>query len=262
VPIQAGVTCGLVPYTPDHPVFRAAPDDAPLWRYMDFTKFVSLLDRGALYFARADQLGDPFEGSYPAANQPMRAQWAREQGLPDDAFEDLELARRIQPQLHYISAWHLNEVESAAMWSLYLRTGEGIAIRSTFKRLCDSMAADPHVIYVGLVGYLDYDTTPIPEGNMFWPFVHKRLSFEHEREVRAVIADFDYFWNIRARLEPEQLPYALSVKQIAYEAISDIDLDVALPLPPPGLYICRRPGRPDRVRICRAVCPSMVRGTR
>lgn len=34
-----------------------------VWRYMDFTKFVSLLDKRELWFTRADELNDPFEGT-------------------------------------------------------------------------------------------------------------------------------------------------------------------------------------------------------
>lgn len=36
--------------------------------------------------------------------------------------------------------------------------------------------------------YVDYQRVVIPEGNTFWPFVHKRRSFEHERELRAITA--------------------------------------------------------------------------
>ena len=43
--------------------FTPPPDNAVLWRYISFTKFVSLLTRKALFFARADKLGDPYEGS-------------------------------------------------------------------------------------------------------------------------------------------------------------------------------------------------------
>lgn len=32
---------------------------------MDFAKFISLLDSSALYFSRADMLGDTFEGTLP-----------------------------------------------------------------------------------------------------------------------------------------------------------------------------------------------------
>lgn len=52
----------------EHPVFNPPSDDAVLWRYMDFTKFVSLLEKSALFFARADKLGDPFEGAFSKIN--------------------------------------------------------------------------------------------------------------------------------------------------------------------------------------------------
>src|SRR4051794_26367131 len=39
-----------------------------IWRYIDFTKFVDLISRKALYFPDATKLGDPFEGSFPQAN--------------------------------------------------------------------------------------------------------------------------------------------------------------------------------------------------
>ena len=47
-------------------------DEAILWRYMDFTKFVSLLDKQALFFASITSLEDPFEGSLPVANMNVR----------------------------------------------------------------------------------------------------------------------------------------------------------------------------------------------
>ena len=34
--------------------------------------------------------------------------------------------------------------------------------------------------------YVDYDATFIPEGNLFFPYMHKRLSFEFEREYRLL----------------------------------------------------------------------------
>jgi hypothetical protein len=48
-----------------HPVFEPPDGHAQLWRYMDFIKFVSLLDTAELNFSRSDMLGDPFEGSLP-----------------------------------------------------------------------------------------------------------------------------------------------------------------------------------------------------
>ena len=59
-----------MPAQSNHPVFEAPSDTSiKLWRYMDFTKFVSLLDSNSLFFSRADLLGDPYEGSTSHFNQ-------------------------------------------------------------------------------------------------------------------------------------------------------------------------------------------------
>jgi hypothetical protein len=76
------------------------------------------------------------------------------------------------------------------MWQLY--ASEGIAIRSTFGRLTHALPIGApgdgtHPIHVGSVRYLNYETELMPVGNTFWPFVHKRQSFSHEREVRGII---------------------------------------------------------------------------
>ena len=53
----------------DHPCFRQPENkNLRLWRYMDFTKFVSLIATKKLFFCRSDRFDDPFEGSYSKAN--------------------------------------------------------------------------------------------------------------------------------------------------------------------------------------------------
>ena len=57
----------------DHPSFKQPENNKIMvWRYMDFTKFVSMLENGGLFFCRADLLGDPFEGSFARANEELR----------------------------------------------------------------------------------------------------------------------------------------------------------------------------------------------
>lgn len=81
----------------------------------------------------------------------------------------------------------MNEHESGAMWSLYLKSNEGIAIQSTYKKLKNSII-DEQEIYLGIIKYIDYEKDYIASyGNLFSPFVHKRKSFEHEKELRAFI---------------------------------------------------------------------------
>jgi hypothetical protein len=56
----------------EHKLFPKLTDqNAKLWRYMDFTKFVSMLESSSLYFARGDQFDDQYEGM--AAKQNLAA---------------------------------------------------------------------------------------------------------------------------------------------------------------------------------------------
>jgi hypothetical protein len=170
-----------------HPVFKQSSDpEASIWRYMDFTKFVSLLETSALFFSRADLLGDPFEGSYSRENERMRP--LVYQALSSEEIANLSahlsaIGRWIR-QWTFINCWHMNAHESAGMWKLYAKTNEAIAIKSSFSRLTNELDGQ---IYLGLVEYIDFQQDWLPEGNTLYPYVHKRLSFEHEHEVRAVI---------------------------------------------------------------------------
>jgi len=175
-----------------HPFFLLPENAAVVWRYMDFTKFVSLIDTNALFFPRADHLSDRWEGAYTQENLRRRQLMVEEiKGTESqDMMEDLSRLYRSLPLHTFVSCWHLNEVESDAMWQLYASRGEGIAIQSTFERLVGSFQSDENSmfdVFVGKVRYLDYARGVFPEGNSFLPFLHKRSSFEHEHELRAVI---------------------------------------------------------------------------
>ena len=77
----------------NHESFLQPPDpDVPLWRYMDLSKFADLLQRRSLAFARADRLGDPFEGSVPVANASIYQKMieARQRGVSLGSYEMLD----------------------------------------------------------------------------------------------------------------------------------------------------------------------------
>ena len=159
---------------------------------MDFTKFVALLESGALFFPRADKLGDPFEGSYSRGNESLRPEKYKK--MYDEV--EPELIRQINEnkatfakwhrQWTFISCWHMNPAESAAMWQLYANSNEAVAIRSSFYRLANAL---DEFTFIGTVEYIDFEKDWIPETNTFYPYVHKRLSFSHERELRAVYVE-------------------------------------------------------------------------
>lgn len=158
---------------------------------MDFTKYVALLEENALYFSGLRQLADndPFEGylSWPSIDEYHHPRLG---GSPDESPEErFAAAVRLFQDLRSdfcVSCWHRSPHESAAMWRLYLQSGEGIAVRSTVGRLMAAVGRDPDPVYIGDVRYIDYRSDRIPSANVLHLALHKRRSFEHEREIRAL----------------------------------------------------------------------------
>ena len=131
-----------------HPVFKKPENEnAKIWRYMDFTKFVSMLDTKSLYFTRIDLLEDKFEGSVPKSfyssmssekiemlkafypkSYKSRIKKSEKTALKKSKKNlEINLARR---KWTFVNCWHVNEDESAAMWKLYLKSNEGVAIQT------------------------------------------------------------------------------------------------------------------------------------
>lgn len=167
----------------ESPFCTPPPDDAVLWRYMDFTKFVSVLDKKALFFSAADKFGDPFEGSISKVTAELRPRL--HPNIPPDALQTLAQSLKEARRFTLISCWHENSHESEAMWKLYARETDGIVIKTDFDSLKKSFTCGEGV-NIGRVSYVDYESAIIPEDNVLSPFLHKRKSFEHELEVRAI----------------------------------------------------------------------------
>lgn len=155
---------------------------------MDFSKYLSLLDQKSLFFCRLDLFEDSQEGLSPKNEIEFLENLLNKQGknrVVDKSF--LRQQEKWSRKNIAINCWHINDFESTAMWKIYLQTGEGLAIKSTFKRLCDSF----HVhtddeISIGIVNYHDYDSHLW--GNKLWfNILNKRIFFEYEKELRAVI---------------------------------------------------------------------------
>ncbi len=159
---------------------------------MDLGKFLSLVDRSTLYFASAKTLllGDPYEGAVGEVTKRHLGVMLEELGVDDPNFwHDHKAVMAAKRRTTYISCWHLSEHESAAMWAIYTQRGYGLAVRSTYSRLIESVT-DETPFFVGRVEYRDYSTAAMrDDGGWFWPFLYKRHYFDYEREVRAITAD-------------------------------------------------------------------------
>ena len=162
---------------------------AQIWRYMDIVKFLSLLHTKKLYFPRADLLGDTYEGSRTkSAPQSDYQFWFRKgdkkQSITVSSQDFFQALRRAT----FINCWHMNQYESNAMWSTYVK-GYGIAIQSTYARLLQVIdEQSEYDVHIGTVKYIDHEKESFPDdNNMLYQFVHKHKSYEYEKEIRAII---------------------------------------------------------------------------
>lgn len=187
------------------------PVNSKLWRYTDFTKYVSMLSTKGVYFVRADCFQDTFEGAKglrknkekwdehylkhfrEAIKNPPEGYECRYSDVEIEQqakrlLEDLERGGEFDKQRTFINCWHENEHESEAMWRLYSSyLGNAIAIRTTYNSLYRALGRNPS-IDIGRIIYIDYEKRYAGINDAFW---YKRKSFEHEKEVRAIFKDFD-----------------------------------------------------------------------
>jgi len=156
-------------------------DNLTLWRYMDFTKFLSMIDSRTLFFSKPKYFVDPYEGNfskYDLENIERLKIFDKSYTLRDYVRELNEFAAVI--------CWHMNDTESAAMWDLYLSAKDGIAIKTNYKKLVNSILDTRFVVYGGKVQYIDYEEE-MASNNVFETLFYKRKSFSHENELRLMV---------------------------------------------------------------------------
>lgn len=211
------------------------PSEATLWRYMDFTKFVSLLENSALFFARADKLDDPFEGALPITNI---ASWYM--GLTDKEASMYQTVGVELRRFTLISCWHESVHESDAMWKIYSSANSGIAIKTTRAAFVESFSIDEQM-HLGRVRYIDYNSEQIPGPEDDWlsPYFHKRSSFAHEREVRAIIQHvpneahpdnfLDLLMGARPPIWPDRYDFGVNYEVDLNQLIQEVVVDPSAP---------------------------------
>jgi hypothetical protein len=205
---------------------KQLPGTARLWRYLSLDKLVDLLSTSELFFTPLATFAktDPFEGYLPSvafdahasissryvkdlelAHQQL-AEHRRNNGYPltdvdwvtlESSLEDMRSSlRRSLPAIAKattVNCWHANEGESEAMWRLYAENGKAVAVETTLDALKQSIQErdSPSIVHIFPVKYLDFfDLALQPkdcvvEGHLT-PLL-KRISYQHEREVRAFI---------------------------------------------------------------------------
>ena len=159
-----------------HSLLTTPPDHVKLWRYVDLSHFLwFFINRRSLYFANVAEFDDRWEGALPAGTveglkryfhsaivdygKAMGIDTSNEK-LDSDAIQGFLRAMKSSQGLYGINCWHENDVESVAMWKLYTKGKDGVAVQTTVGRLKQCLAHEPRSIYIASVKYLDHGTLP------------------------------------------------------------------------------------------------------
>ncbi len=165
-------------------------DGNEVWRYIDFSKFVDLLDSSCLFFPRLTLLQelDPYEGSFRPFLSPCN-----KEGSSEKLLKELDKA---VPNNTFVNCWYLSDVESAALWKLFPKSNEGIAIKSNVWKLNQAITSantnnsDEYTMYADSVTY-GHEKVAARKTNIHLNYdaavFTKRQCFEHEKELRLVM---------------------------------------------------------------------------
>ena len=173
----------------NHDSFAQPPDkNCLVWRYLDLAKYLDLLTSRTLFLSTVGCLPDHFEGSITHINDQATREYINSivdmsPEVKDRALQNLSNSQKDSRSRININCWHMSEFESEAMWKLYGKHADAVAIRTRYSTLVNCL---PESTSIGLVNYIDYKTDYIPGGNLLTPYMYKRMSFEHEKEVRVL----------------------------------------------------------------------------
>lgn len=163
-------------------------DGQKLWRYMDLSKFISLIERKALWLARADTFRDKHEGRFPDDMRQTIEQAYKDFDAEDDSpVRDADDFHDYLRKNTFISCWHKNFDENMVMWEIYGRENNALAIQSTVERMKGCLrpsALRGNSLILRNVNYLSPDEIP---GVLRYEecFFFKRPHFSFEKEVRV-----------------------------------------------------------------------------
>ncbi len=177
------------------PVFY--PDDKTLIsKYIDLTKFLSLLVTKSLFFCRLDKLEDQFEGTTAKKNFQIRVEWYKETNhLSPNPLSDDEILKHVEELYEYekkvkevncVCCWNKAHEESAALWKIYSDFGKGIMIKTRVEHLVASLSNSTEAIRLSEIKYLNYDNDIMPDGNTMFPITHKQNAYKYEEEIRLI----------------------------------------------------------------------------
>ena len=205
----------------EHYGFHTPNKETIVWRYINFTKFVDLITSSRLFFCRSDNFEDPFEGVFRLKDY--------------DKTKDMFDTQILTKKFYFLNCWHINEHQSDAMWKIFLNTNNGIAIKSTVGNIIKSVEGTKDEVNISRVYYRDFDKVTFddlmfePQNRLFGgrggsvsQYNYKRISFEHEKELRLFYVDMPIPHTIKGGIPREPLTHKhieVNLKELIQEIV-------------------------------------------
>ncbi|WP_435360421.1 hypothetical protein [Haloarchaeobius sp. DFWS5] len=210
-------------------------NDVTLWRYMDFTQLVSILENEELWFSCLCQFDDPYEGLLPkgSRNEGRRdidiRYYIKENSGEESVEVDEELLKTFFSDTSFANCWNIKDIQSVALWEQYLQSDEGVAIKTNIQNLKNSIDSDEDIIF-GELKYIDFNDpdNSIPS-SPHAPVFHKREFFEHENEFRGVVIDHSAPFNDEIPKSSDGKPKGIPIDIDTDTLIEDIYVSPTAP---------------------------------
>jgi hypothetical protein len=162
-----------------------------LRRYMDLPKFVDFIQRKELYLGQASRFDDYLEGTLPEKIRQIVRK------LPDflECYSDPTTWESNNRDRTYLSCWTHEKNDNMALWKIYGRSNESVAITTTVERLIEIAPAWSKYGRVDIkkVKYIN-PSKRLPNGVYAFDqsvFGLKHKAYAFEKEVRIVITSPD-----------------------------------------------------------------------
>lgn len=187
-----------------HSVGQALPENAVLWRYLDFHKLLSFIREKGLHFSRMDKMEDKLEGI--SHDHLLKVFGSGIPAFPADRSNPDNRELNERQKRYFLNCWLIHHRESVAMWNSY-SNDSGIAIKVPAARLIQAITEECRVeqkhhgamkdLYHGPIVYKDFfdaDQRRLFKEEIKVIGFQKDTSFEHEKEYRFLIKQ-DRYWN-------------------------------------------------------------------
>jgi len=226
-------------------IIKEPNKNAMIWKYIpEFSKLLTILEN-KLFYCRADLFHDKFEGSLPKIIieeenkfNKFQEHEARKLGFPceyspEQQRENEKERNKNLKKNFFVNCWFLGEKENPNMWKIYANLQTGFVIKSTYKRLKDSIIYEiedqKKAIDFGEVEYINYNTADIDFNKSSDIYFYKNEGYVFENEIRSVINL--NAWNLNNKYSESNVGISVTIN--SNKLIQEI---IAAPEMPKNIY--------------------------